>query len=74
MSSKFTIHRFEVEGSGTFPIDMLRHGRAWPATETDSYLITDERKARTVELEALNEPNKPRWSSFGWTVMYERVL
>jgi len=36
-----TLYRtdFEVEGSGEFPIDMLRYTCAWPKGETDSRVV-----------------------------------
>jgi len=69
-------HRFlfTVEGSGSFPIDMLRYDRCWPANEgSDSYAIETHptAKRRRIVLETQNElaPTNGRWESFGWKVL-----
>jgi hypothetical protein len=75
------LFRFTVEGSGEFPVDMLRYDSAWPSSESDSYRISahygmPDAKAcerRKVELKAYGwhkrwEPNQARWRSFGWNV------
>ena len=38
-----TLYRtdFEVEGSGGFPVDMLRYTCSWPKGESDSHAIED---------------------------------
>ena len=49
------LHRYAVEGTGRFPIDMLRYDGSWPATEhraPKDWLPTDA-----------------RWRSFGWIVL-----
>ena len=73
MSAKRTPAHYTVEGSGTFPIDMLRYDRATPATESDSSLIEStflprNRANHVVRVQA-NEPlTVARWESFGWKV------
>ena len=71
--------RFTVEGSWPFPIDMLRHDEAHPATEEDSGKIIrsmepgaekasiDLAKYHTIK----NSPHvtEGRWESFGWKVI-----
>lgn len=59
---------FTVEGSGPFPIDMLRYDLCWPAKEAHSYhlLITDDRR---IVLKGLKLPTTRRWESFGWRVV-----
>jgi hypothetical protein len=63
---------FAVVGAGMFPVDMLRYDKAWPASESDSRLIsnsfTDPVQHR-IELRSLKEPTPARWRSFGWTVV-----
>ena len=67
---KFT--KFTVEGSGKFPIDMLRYDRAFPCIERDSGQITARGKRRVALLKV--DPNRTgptvaRWGSFGWRVI-----
>jgi len=61
-----------VEGRGEFPLDMLRYEQAYPATERDSYRIT-ERGKRQIELAIQTTrfftPTGGRWESFGWKVV-----
>lgn len=67
--------RFTVEGSGTFPHDMLRYDWCVPASEHDSAVMGDHDSARRrVELTRLandkkSEPTRGRWASFGWRVL-----
>jgi hypothetical protein len=62
---------FTVEGSGTFPFDMLRYDICWPASEPDSYRLDNGRMTnkRHVKLKGLKPPTFARWTSFGWTVL-----
>lgn len=69
------LHQFTVEGSGTFPYDMLRYDRCWPSTEAhDSGLpytpphggSLDKKR---ITLTGLGEPTQGRWESFGWRVV-----
>jgi hypothetical protein len=58
------LHRYEVEGSGSFPTDMLRYDRA--------FLLADDRDAprkRTVSVAGVTKPTVARWNSFGWRVV-----
>ena len=57
-------YRYEVQGVGLFPIDMLRYDSAWPA---DSESVEAQGR-RTVRLSSYRQPTIDRWSSFGWTV------
>lgn len=59
---------YDVVGSGTFPMDMLRYDRAFPASEQDANTAMHGRGVRTVCLRGLDEPTKGRWESFSWTV------
>ena len=75
-----TMYRITVTGSSSFPVDMLRHGQAWPASEADASLIEESMRPRLgedeeryeVRLVALKAPAGERWHSFGWRV--EEVL
>lgn len=76
--SKRDWYSFTVEGSGPFPLDMLRYDHAWPKTEgrDSSRLATPEnleeyRTPRRVTLCTASEtaPNVRRWDSFGWRVL-----
>ncbi len=66
-----------VEGSGPFPIDMLRYDACIPATELDAGTIArtferDDVHAR-VALRRLaagdGPPTVGRWESFGWRIV-----
>ena len=61
-----------VEGSGSFPLDMLRYDQSYPASEYDSGIMASL-QLRKVMLQSSAEHaggaiSKQRWSSFGWTV------
>lgn len=70
--------KFQVQGRGTFPIDMLRYDACYPATEADSHVIEltrtpGYRGEKMVTLKMSDPKRKPttgRWSSFGWTVVH----
>lgn len=75
-----TLYRtdFEVEGSGAFPIDMLRYTCAWPKGESDTRAIEDSFDGagrRTVALTKYHRDPEPhlagdRWKSkFRWNVL-----
>ena len=64
---------FTVEGSGEFPIDMLRRDECFPNGEQDSYRIQEMRDRRTIYLIRTTDnrfwtPTGGRWESFGWKV------
>lgn len=72
-------HRYTVEGSGYFPLDMLRYDSSYPATsEAVDGLNGLQEQQRTVELGCVNhkkwEPTVGRWNSFGWSVTSHRVM
>lgn len=60
-------YSYVVEGSGPFPLDMLRYDESFPASELDAGIILD-RGRREIMLRSYSEPQPARWSSFGWTV------
>lgn len=75
-----TLYRtdFEVEGTGAFPIDMLRYTCAWPKGETDTHAIEDSFDGsgrRTIALSRYHRDPVPnlagdRWASkFRWQVV-----
>jgi hypothetical protein len=71
------LFRFTVEGKGPFPFDMLRYDHAYPATQEDVNVMSNEylaiqRSERHVNLRmycfAKDGPTMDRWESFGWRV------
>lgn len=62
---------FVVEGSGRFPIDMLRYVPCWPATEHDSHLASLPNGLRRVTVETMSgsDAAAARWESFVWKVI-----
>ena len=70
---------YTVEGLGDFPLDMLRHDRAYPAdTESVEALFSGlvwaavkRKRIRStvrVRLRSDRPPTVERWRSFGWNV------
>jgi hypothetical protein len=75
-----TLYRtdFEVEGSGAFPVDMLRYTCSWPKGESDARAIEDSFDAsvrRTIALSKYHRDPEPnlaadRWEAkFRWRVV-----
>ena len=73
-------HEFTVEGTGSFPTDMLRYDGAYPASPQAVSMISDDwrtaaplerRSARLIHVGDQRgwEPTVDRWRSFGWTVV-----
>lgn len=97
LKERFTERRFDaserprrfyeyfVTGHGPFPIDMLRHDGAWPATGEDaakiewsfclshSELQAQRLKTQSIKLWSHREPTIERWKSFNWSVGTERL-
>lgn len=72
---KNTRKKFTVEGSGPFPVDMLRYDACWPESERKSSWIESSIRHETsgvVGVELLTDrhdaPTLRRWESFGWRV------
>lgn len=67
------IKQFEVEGTGTFPLDMLRYDLSWPATSADAGEAQGPtfRRPRRIRLKSASPfaPTPERWESFGWKVV-----
>src|SRR5262245_48517166 len=64
-------YEYHVTGHGTFPMHMLRHDGAWPATGEDAAKIDYDLIAgreRSIKLYSYRKPTIERWSSFGWSV------
>lgn len=66
-------YRYTVQGSGTFPLDMLRYDVCWPSTQDDVINIdprmgTEFHKIRRISVTSIRLPSNNRWASFGWTV------
>ncbi len=82
MSKRLEVE-YEVTGRGSFPFDMLRYDRSFPAQQSDSGKMddTDERTVRLITDRTLQESisqrqSEQRWASFGWKVnilMAQRV-
>ena len=66
-------YRYEVQGVGPFPLDMLRYDSAWPANQGSvDGMVTARGHAegrRIITLASYHRPTVDRWSSFGWTVL-----
>jgi len=72
MTDKYFSVRFTVEGSGRFPLDMLRYDRCCPEDQSDSGRM-EARGLRKINLirftpEKGRPPQAMRWASFGWYV------
>lgn len=68
-------YEYVVEGTGQFPLDMLRHDRAWTKSTQDAVLLDPHERGvmynqkRQITLIGLREPTEGRWRSFGWPVV-----
>ena len=67
--------KFTVEGTGAFPVDMLRYDSCWPLNQAhDSVAIASSFSTRNlgvpwkISLVGNKEPTCGRWASFGWKV------
>lgn len=63
-----------VEGSGSFPFDMLRYDSAFPYTQEDAAAMEShriERRRVVVCRRGVNQTDatRARWASFGWRVV-----
>ena len=61
---------FVVEGSGAFPVDMLRYDRCCPYEQEDvSWCFLSGNANRSAKMVSwVGPPEAARWNSFGWTV------
>lgn len=66
-----------VEGSGSFPVDMLRYDWSAPFSELDSAGIAQSDGKRRVKLVRFCRGEfsitQARWASFGWTLVPNSV-
>ncbi len=75
---------YTVEGSGHFPIDMLRYDSCFPASEPDAHMIErinnptkrSDLALHRVDVSTLRDHRThatihtpARWESFGWKVV-----
>ena len=70
------LHQFTVEGTGAFPVDMLRYDQCWPTTEAhDTHAVANSFNERNIgapwriTLTGINPATVARWASFGWNVV-----
>ena len=76
---------FKVTGKGEFPLDMLRYDECYPATTMsaqsiaaiESVIDEDSGRYRRVKREVYLVSHRrfiteDRWSSFGWTVVWDQ--
>lgn len=84
MSSKLKLMMttFTVEGTGSFPTDMLRYDQCWPTNEShDSKAIANSFSEHNIGAPwkiglttvGLAAPTVDRWASFGWKVIPESI-
>lgn len=79
MAKTHEIVSFQVEGRGSFPLDMLRYDQCWPAGPEDVAKMGLDREQRTVKLNRathhrLHGPTFERWRSFGWSVVPQSAV
>jgi hypothetical protein len=68
---------FQVEGGGSFPLDMLRYDSCWPKTQQDVAIMdafpgTSGKRTVTLVSASLRVsyvPTADRWASFSWSVV-----
>ncbi len=76
---KYYVYEVTVEGSGDFPVDMLRYDSCYPATSddvinigTNQYSDRGQRKV-TIRTHCHGRSTQPfhvdRWRSFQWNVL-----
>lgn len=75
MKAEFFCVTFQVQGRGSFPIDMLRYDSACPSHENDSHAIDRHDGERVVTLRRFTKDrakfssSPARWASFGWPIV-----
>jgi len=66
-----------VEGSGDFPVDMLRYDSCVPWGDRDSDKVSRGHELRCVALRRFSTTGRgataTRWRSFGWRVLWENA-
>jgi hypothetical protein len=71
------VKHYIVEGSGAFPIDMLRYDCCWPSDlqSVESVSMNLEWgepyfKTRRVQISSTEYPTPDRWRSFCWPIVH----
>lgn len=67
------LYAYYVTGEGEFPLDMLRRGAAWPASEGDVGFM-ESRRLRSILLRSYRKPDEDAWSNEGWAVSDQSVV
>jgi hypothetical protein len=72
-------HVIYVNGSGGFPMDMLRYDSAVPMNSSETSVMVNYRARRTVRLYMyslfkISTPTVGRWESFGWKVLSKEEM
>jgi len=65
-------YRITVEGSGVFPIDMLRYDQCWPRTEQDAAKASIDWAGEMRQVDLLSDHHRQtpdRWASFTWKIV-----
>jgi hypothetical protein len=66
---KVQVFTFVVEGTGSFPVDMLRYDRCCPYEQEDTDWAFAQEGTRSAKMICYNgKPTPARWNSFGWSV------
>jgi len=77
-STKVWFHDVVVEGSGSFPLDMLRYDRCIPSYEIEIHKLKDAPPAYRdktqvclthISFAKQSQISVERWKSFGWNVI-----
>ena len=65
--------QYDVTGTFSFPVDMLRYDAAWPRdTESALEIVKEwhlEDEKPIVKLASYQMPTEARWRSFSWSVV-----
>src|SRR3972149_6629544 len=67
------IYTATFQGSGAFPVDMLRYDQCWPRIESEMPKLAMHHsdrayfEVRTVTVSSYKPFTERRWESFGWT-------
>jgi hypothetical protein len=82
-----TLYRtdFEVEGTGSFPVDMLRYTCSWPKGESDTHAIEDShdeeiraasprRGPRQITLSRYHRDPEPQLAADRWAAKFHWKL
>jgi len=67
---------FVVEGSGNFPLDMLRRDRCFPLDEGETYYMRHHNSEKVQITLKTHQPyiTHKRWESFSWKVIHASPL